>query len=132
MPGTELIRGDRRSNRRYSFEMPLRFLYRRGESRCLGSGRTKDLGRKGIRFVSDDPPPQNAEVELRIDWPFLLQNVCPLELRVWGRVLRSDGQGTVIRMSRYEFRTYGERSFDHGERAFDQVSARAVNWSIVA
>jgi hypothetical protein len=64
-------------------------------------------------------------VELRIEWPFLLQGVCPLELQVWGRVLRSDDQGTVVRMSRYEFRTCGARSFD-------QASASEVNWNIVA
>ena len=84
-----------------------------------------DLSRKGIRFVSDDAPPRDTDVELRIKWPFLLQNVCPLELRVWGRVLRSDGQGTVVRMSKYEFRTVGARSFD-------QAIAGAVSLSVVA
>jgi hypothetical protein len=120
-----MIRGDRRTNRRYAFEMPLRFWYRSGESRRLGSGQTLDLSRKGIRFVSDDPPPSGTEIELRIEWPFLLQHVCPLELLVWGRVLRSGDQGTVVRMNKYEFRTVGARSFD-------QVIARAANLSIVA
>ena len=105
--------------------MPLRFSYERGGAEYAGSGYTKDLGRKGLRFASEDPPPRDSDLELRIEWPFLLQDVCPLELRVWGRVLRSDDRGTVVRMSRYEFRTRGERSFD-------QVRARVVNWSIVA
>ena len=85
----------------------------------------KILGWKEIRFVSDDPPPQDTDLELRIAWLFLLQNVRPLELRVRGRVLRSDDRGTVLRISKYEFRTCGERSFD-------QASARADNWSMVA
>jgi hypothetical protein len=125
MRGVELIHGDRRANRRYGFELPLRFWCQIGEAECTGSGRTVDLSRKGIRFVSDNPPPNATNVELRIQWPFLLQEVCPLELRVWGRVLRSDDQGTVVRMGRYEFHTCGARSFD-------QASAVAVNWSIVA
>jgi hypothetical protein len=125
MASVDIIRGDRRANRRYTFEMPLRFLYPSGDSRRLGCGQTLDLSRKGIRFVSDDPPPSDTDVELRIEWPFLLQNVCPLELRVWGRVLRSDDGGTVVRMSRYEFRTAGVRSFD-------QAAAGAVSLSIVA
>jgi hypothetical protein len=54
-----------------------------------------------------------------------LQHVCPLELRVWGQVLRNDSAGTVVRTSKYEFRTVGERSFD-------QVIARAAGLSIVA
>jgi hypothetical protein len=125
MSKTDLIHGDRRADRRYEFEMPLRFVYPGDESQCAGTGYTKDLGRKGIRFVSDEPLPRETDVELRIEWPFLLQNVCPLELRVWGRVLRSDGRGTVVRMTRYEFRTRGARSFD-------QASSGAGNWSIVA
>jgi hypothetical protein len=125
MPSVDLIRGDRRTNRRYSFDMPLRFQYPSGGARRLGCGQTMDLSRGGIRFVSEDPLPQDADVELRIDWPFLLQNVCPLELRVWGRVLRSGSQATVVRMNRYEFRTVGARSFD-------QAAAATVNLSIVA
>ena len=125
MRRAELIQGDRRADRRYEFELPLRFLCQCGGAQRTGSGRTTDLGRKGIRFVSDNPPPRATDVELRIEWPFLLQGVCPLELQVWGRVLRSDDQGTVVRMSRYEFRTCGARSFD-------QASASEVNWNIVA
>jgi len=125
VPTVELIRGDRRRNQRYTFDMPMRFLYRDGDSRRQGRGRTMDLARKGIRFASDDRPPRDAEIELWIEWPFLLQQVCPLELRVWGRVLRSDDEGTVVRMSRYEFRTVGARSFD-------QAIAGTVNLSIVA
>ena len=125
MPTTDLIHGDRRVDRRYAFEMPMRFSYRSGGSEYAGTGRTKDFCRKGVCFVTDQPIPHHLEVELHIEWPFLLQDVCPLELRVWGRTLRSDDGGTVVRMSKYEFCTCGARSFD-------QVSARAENWSIVA
>jgi hypothetical protein len=121
----DLIRGDRRTDQRYTFEMPMLYLYRRDGSMCLGSGQTMDLSRKGIRFASDDPLPRDTEVELRVEWPFLLQQVCPLELRIWGRVLRSDSEGTVVRTNKYEFRTVGARSFD-------QVIASAANLSIVA
>jgi hypothetical protein len=125
MPRADLIHGDRRADQRYACEMPLRFFYPSGGSQHAGGGYTKDLGRKGIRFVSDDPPPKDTDLELRIEWPFLLQNVCPLELRVWGRVLRSDVRGTVVRLSRYEFHTCGARSFD-------PANAQAEGWSFVA
>jgi len=125
MCGENLIQGERRTVRRYQCEMPLRFLCQSGGAQYTGTGRTADLGRKEVRFVSDDAPPRGAEVELHIEWPFLLQDVCALELRVWGRVMRSDDQGTVVRMSEYEFRTCGSRSFD-------QASVSAVSWSIVA
>jgi hypothetical protein len=124
MSGPELIHGDRRNDRRYAFELPLRFVGQGAAVRHRGSGRTVDLGRKGIRFVTDNPL-QATDVELRIEWPFLLQDICPLELWVWGRVLRNDGEGTVVRLSRYEFRTCGVRSFD-------QPSTGAASWNIVA
>jgi hypothetical protein len=125
MHSADLIHGDRRADRRYAFELPLRFFYQSAGAQCAGSGHTMDFCRKGVRFASEDAPAPGADVELRIEWPFLLQDVCPLELRVWGRALRSDDRGTVIRMNKYEFRTCGARSFD-------QVSAGAANWSIVA
>ncbi len=74
-------------------------------------GQTVDLSRCAIRFVSDNPPPEGVEVELRIAWPYLLQNVCPLELVVRGTAKTNSERGTVLAMDRYEFRTCGERSF---------------------
>ena len=127
MPTADMIHGNRRADRRYEFEMPLHFSCDGGKLRSGGSGCTKDLCRKGILFVSDNPPPADTDVELRIEWPFLLQNVCPLELLVKGRVLRSDRRGTVIRMKTYEFRTCGTKSFDQAS-----ASAGAANLNIFA
>jgi hypothetical protein len=112
MGRTEVIHGDRRSDRRYQYEMELRFSYRRGSTMLFGSGHTVDLSRGAVRFVADNPPPDGADVELRIAWPYLLQNVCPLELVVRGATVTAEGRGTVLTMSDYEFRTCGQRSFD--------------------
>jgi hypothetical protein len=112
MKEQELIYGDRRSDRRYTFELTLQFSYHQRGTRFSGTGTTEDLSSGGIRFVTDTPPPEGVEIELRLEWPFLLQNVCPLELLVQGKVLRSDAQKTVARMTRYEFRTRGARSFE--------------------
>jgi hypothetical protein len=125
MSGTDLIQGDRRAARHYQCEMPLRFVCQSGGVQYTGSGCTADLGRREVHFVSDNPLPNGAEVELHIEWPFLLQGVCPLELRMWGRVLRSDEHRTVVTMREYEFHTCGSRSFN-------QASASAATWSIVA
>jgi len=125
MRGMDLIPGNRRAARQYQCETPLRFVCQSGGVQYTGSGCTADLGRREVHFVSDNPLPYGAEVELRIEWPFLLQGVCPLELRMWGRVLRSDEQRTVVTMRDYEFHTCGSRSFN-------QASASAATWSIVA
>jgi hypothetical protein len=125
MQGADLIHGDRRAERRYAFEMPVHFRCLSGWSRPSGSGNTRDLGRNSVLFVTDCPPPRGVQVELDIEWPFLLQNVCPLELRVWGEVFKNDRRGTVVRITKFEFHTCGARSFD-------QEIAREANWNMVA
>src|SRR5580658_7226323 len=111
MARTDIIHGDRRCERRYESEMELQFSYQLSRGPCFGSGRTADLSRTAVRFLADDPPPDGAEVELRISWPFLLQNVCPLELVVRGNVRNTTVRGTVLTIESYEFRTCGQRSF---------------------
>ena len=91
----------------------------------MGSGTVADLSRSGVRFMTDSPPPDGAKIELRLAWPFLLQNVCPLELVLRGKVFGTDPRGTVATLHHYEFRTCGARSFD-------QPNARAEVCSIMA
>jgi hypothetical protein len=50
-------------------------------------------------------------MEARIAWPFLLQNVCGLQLVVRGPVIRVGPRGTIMEIGSYEFQTCGERSF---------------------
>ena len=108
----DIIQGDRRRNRRYDFELALRFYYtdHRGAVR-VGSGVTIDLSRTGVRFQTEEPPPTGTRVEARISWPFLLQNTCPLELVMKGSVATIGQRGTVLLVNAYEFRTCGDRSF---------------------
>jgi PilZ domain len=112
MARTDIIHGDRRKDRRYAVEIPLRFTYMQKDVAYLGAGKVLDLSRGGCRFATDCPPPNGTEVELRLAWPFLLQNVCPLELLIRGEVSKTTVRGTVVRMHHYEFRTCGPRSFD--------------------
>ena len=117
MQDLELIRGNRRADRRYDLELRLRFSYQRSGEVMAGVGRTLDLSRGGVRFLAEMPPPEGAEVELRIEWPFLLQNVCALELVMNGTVLGSDERGTVMQTRDFTFRTCGARSFDQAAPA---------------
>jgi len=125
MARTDIIHGDRRVDRRYDVDLALRFSYTVKGVVYLGSGTVADLSRGGVRFESDCPPPDGAEIELRLAWPFLLQNVCPLELVISGKVERTGPRGTVVRMRHYEFKTCGTRSFG-------QANANAEVCSIIA
>jgi hypothetical protein len=121
----ELIHGDRRQDNRYELELDLRFSYEHAGQAWRGFGRTVDLSRGGVRFRTDAPPPNGMEVELRLQWPFLLQNVIPLELVMRGSILRTDIRGTVLCVRDYAFATCGKNAFDH-------ATAPAVNFSMTA
>ena len=57
-----------------------------------------------------------------IAWPFLLQNVCALELVLRGPATTGD-RGTILTVRNYEFRTCGPRSFD---QANNEAGGRSV------
>jgi len=71
-----------------------------------GSGKTCDLSTGGVFFSADQIMPK-LDVELWIDWPFLLENVCPLYLKISGYVVRNCETGSAVKIRRYEFRTRG-------------------------
>lgn len=121
----ELIHGERRTDRRYDLRLGLRFSYDEHGQIRSGKGYTIDMSSGGIRFFPEFPLPSGSEVELRIEWPFLLQNICPLELVVNGTVLRSGPQETVLRTRRLAFHTCGERSFEESAPALWTYSITA-------
>lgn len=104
--------GDRRRCPRYNYELEVRFEQHGpdGELR-IGHGTTEDLSRRGLRFRADERLEAGEELVLRIAWPGLLQNVCPLELLLRGVVTRVTDRGTIVSIGSYEFRTCGARSF---------------------
>lgn len=104
-----MIAGDRRALQRFQCQLELRFTGRKG--RYLGHGVTGDLSRRTLRFETENPPSVGDQVEVRIAWPFLLQNICPLELVVRGPVIQVGARGTLVRINSYEFQTCGTRSF---------------------
>jgi hypothetical protein len=70
-----------------------------------GTGTTLDLSSGGILFETDRQLPTGLNVELSISWPVLLHNVAPLQLVVTGRIVRTVGRRTAVRMMQHEFRT---------------------------
>lgn len=110
--------------KRYDCQLELRFACwdKRGSDR-RGHGVTCDFSRKHLRFQTDEPPQVGDRLEARIAWPFLLQNVCRLQLVVRGPVVAVEDRGTLVAIDSYEFQTCGERSFAGAEPV-------ASNWSM--
>jgi hypothetical protein len=105
---SDRIGGDRRTDRRYTLTLDLRWrLVRRRKVLDSGSGRTLDLSSSGLCFEAGRPLPVGLNVELSISWPALLHNVAPMQLAVAGKIVRAEGPRTAIRMVQHEFRTAG-------------------------
>lgn len=108
----DVISGDRRSNLRYQSAMNLRF--ERTDSAGspeIGCGVTADLSRDALRFSAEEPMEVGTELVAHLDWPFLLQNICRLELVLKGSVQAVTRRGVILKIRSYEFRTVGQRSF---------------------
>src|ERR1017187_7982477 len=104
----DAIAGDRRRDKRYELNLELRWkLIKRRRVLDSGEGRTVDLSSGGILFDSGRPLPAGLNVELSVTWPVMLHNVAPLQLVVYGKIVRSVGRRTAIRMVQHELRTLG-------------------------
>lgn len=105
------IGADRRSRRRYDIDLDLRYKVLRHYQVCQsGEGKTVNLSGHGIAVAINDVLSPRSVIEMTIAWPVLLNEMCALNLVVTGKVIRSSGAMTAVRVQRYEFRTQGVRT----------------------
>ena len=97
---------ERRAGSRYpvSLELSYKGLNGNGKGKLTGRGKTINVSSSGILFATEQPLLVNADVELMLRWPVLLNNEVPLQLKVSGKVMRTDGSRAAIEISHYEFR----------------------------
>jgi hypothetical protein len=100
------ISEDRRTKQRYPVDFALTYrVMKNGLVKLTGSGTVLNMSSSGIAFSTEEPLLRGAMVELSIAWPVLLNGNCPMKMVAEGRVVRSTGTCTAIRMDRHEFRT---------------------------
>jgi hypothetical protein len=101
-------RGERRLQRRYPVALELEYkVMEGGEVTGTGAGRTGNIGSGGVFFQTEDKLAEGPNVELSIRWPSVPGGEPSIELRMSGRVLRSDTRGTALQMCRYHFQKPG-------------------------
>lgn len=105
----DTIQGDRRLQRRYPLQLDLEFRITDDDKVVsAGAGRTENISSGGVLFHAAQGVPTGPHVELAVRWPAVLGNTPFLELRIFGRLVRSDSQGVAMRMSRYHFEKLGD------------------------
>lgn len=95
---------DRRKTRRFPIALKVRY---RMKSARAGSGEVCDISSCGVRFHADRVLPVGQAIEINLQWPFLLEGRCGLQLHLRGRVVRSNAMGTAVAIKQHEFRTAG-------------------------
>jgi hypothetical protein len=106
-----IFRSEQRSHQRYALRLDVEYkLLSRGHTGRLGSTRTVNIASGGVLLDKNESLPAGCAIELLINWPFLLEGVCPLKLIMRGRIVRSDGMGVAIQAKQHEFRTAGARA----------------------
>lgn len=91
---------------RIRFPLSLNIDYRSiGPQRNSGAGQVVDISSTGVRFVGKHEFEPGIAMELTVYWPVLLEGTVPLQLRMFGTVVRALGNQTALAIDRHEFRT---------------------------
>lgn len=93
---------NRREQRRFPLAFKLTYSSKSGEH---GSGELSNMGSSGLLFQCGHRFVKGELIKVSLEWPYLLDGSCPLQLCVHGRVLRSGDSGTAIATMKHEFRT---------------------------
>jgi hypothetical protein len=93
---------NRREQRRFPLTLKLTYSLKSGEH---GSGELSNMGSSGLLFHCGHRFVKGELIKVSLEWPYLLDGSCPLQLCVHGRVLRSEDSGTAIATMKHEFRT---------------------------
>jgi c-di-GMP-binding flagellar brake protein YcgR len=102
------IRGDRRIQRRYPIALELEYKVMAGGAViATGTGRTGNISSGGVLFLTEEKLTEGPAVELSIRWPAMSGDVSFVELRMSGRIVRSDANGTAVEARRYHFQQPG-------------------------
>ncbi len=105
-------RPERRTKRRFRLEQEVRYKMLFGQRIAeTGSGITANISSSGIWFTTAAQLSPGMPIEVAMNWPVLLNDICPMKLMIYGCVVRSNEKGAAVAIERYEFRTQGMHGF---------------------
>jgi hypothetical protein len=100
---------DRRLSARLAIDREVRYrVFTSGKKVShTGLGKILDMSSSGAMFTTESDLPQDAQVEVAVNWPARLDNVTPLKLVLRGRIVRVGESRAAMSIERYEFKTLG-------------------------
>jgi hypothetical protein len=97
-------RSERRSRIRFSIALSARYAID-GRQEIEGTGQTVNISSCGVLIASAHTLSPGTSIRVVIEWPLLIDNICPLALHAHGRVIRSTYGLVAVQFSTHEFRT---------------------------
>jgi hypothetical protein len=97
---------DRRTSQRFPLRLAVK--YRATGSRFSSTwvvGESVNISSDGLLIAGPEAVKAGQPVEALIAWPVLLDKRIPLKLVINGSIVRSSGDHTAIRFTKYQFRT---------------------------
>ena len=104
---TEPLCFDQRLHKRYPITLDVQFTLPKDRRKRVGRATTINISSGGVLLATTDSLPSAGLIELAIDWPFLLNGVCPLRLAMRGCIVRNNDNGVAVKVWHHEFRTAG-------------------------
>jgi hypothetical protein len=103
---------ERRTKRRFRLEQEVRYKMLFGQRIAeTGTGMTANISSSGVWFSTASPLTAGMPIEISMNWPVLLNEICPMKLVIYGCVVRANERGAAVSIERYEFRTQGLHGF---------------------
>ena len=96
---------ERRNRARYPVQLPARYQSLERGQRIEGVGLTVNMSSKGLLITCQHELQLGTRLEVRINWPSLLESTVPLQLVASGRVIRCEGFAFALEFAQYQFRT---------------------------
>ena len=99
---------ERRTKRRFQIERGVRYQILYGQRLSQpGTGKSLNISSSGISFSTNNLLTIGMSIRLSMNWPVLLHGSRPIRLMIYGHVIRSNDQATVVAIERYDFRLQG-------------------------
>lgn len=95
----------KQGSKRFPLSLQLQFKIAYERDPVVGTGHTLLMSSEEIVFRADRMIRPDANLELAIAWPVLLEDRVGLRLIVQGRILSTRGAIITVATSRYQFRT---------------------------
>jgi hypothetical protein len=113
-----LTPADRRSNRRYALDTPVRYRAANGPlNAAWKNGRLLNMSASGLLIHVPEPLAIGTKLELSVEWTGLYHGRQNMRLFLISWVTRTGGRGVALRILSHRFREMSQSQFQRAQTA---------------